>query len=95
MTGKYDDIIDLPRLISQKHPHMSIAGRAGQFAPYKTITVYHDQISDHESQGHAVFQENQIIPDKDYFEYEDDYRLPDFPESFSDPDIDNFPFADL
>ena len=34
MKRNYDDIINLPRHVSDKHPHMSIHDRAAQFAPY-------------------------------------------------------------
>lgn len=71
-TSKYNDIIYLNRPISQKYPHMSAAGRAAQFAPYKTITIYHDQIDEVEN-NRAAFCEHEIIPDEDYFEYTEDF----------------------
>ena len=33
----YDDIIHLPRHVSQNHPQMSVLGRAAQFAPFATM----------------------------------------------------------
>ena len=39
-THKYDDIIDLPRPLSGRYPHMSIADRAAQFAPFDALTGY-------------------------------------------------------
>lgn len=33
MRGPYDDIIDLPHPMSQKHPRMSMHDRAAQFSP--------------------------------------------------------------
>lgn len=72
-STKYDDIINLNHPISQKYPHMSIARRAAQFAPYKTIVTYHDQLDQADQTGNAVFQENEIIPDQDYYEYTENF----------------------
>ena len=36
--GKYDDIIDMSRHVSKKHPHMSIYDRAAQFSPFAALT---------------------------------------------------------
>ena len=40
MTGEYDDIINLPRHISVKHPHMTVIDRAAQFSPFAALTGY-------------------------------------------------------
>ena len=37
---RYDDIIGLPRPISQIHPPMSIENRAAQFLPFAALTGY-------------------------------------------------------
>lgn len=37
---RYDDIIDLPRPVSQTHPPMSIENRAAQFLPFAALTGY-------------------------------------------------------
>lgn len=37
-THRYDDIIDLPRPVSPRHPPMSNADRAAQFAPFAALT---------------------------------------------------------
>lgn len=42
--GKYDDIIDLPHHVSDKHLQMSIYNRAAQFAPFAALTGYDDAI---------------------------------------------------
>lgn len=44
--GKYDDIIDLPHHVSGGHPHMSMAQRAAQFAPFAALTGYEKSIED-------------------------------------------------
>ena len=38
MSGKYDDIIDLPHPTSQNHPRMSLYDRAAQFSPFAALT---------------------------------------------------------
>ena len=40
MNGPYDDISDLPHYISNRHPHMPVADRAAQFAPFAALTGY-------------------------------------------------------
>lgn len=44
MKGKYDDIIDLPHPTSKRHPRMSMADRAAQFAPFAALTGFGDVI---------------------------------------------------
>lgn len=43
---KYQDIINLPHHVSQKHPQMSIERRAAQFSPFAALTGYEDVIID-------------------------------------------------
>lgn len=38
--SSYDDIIDLPHHVSQKHPQMSMLNRAAQFSPFAALTGY-------------------------------------------------------
>ncbi len=40
MTGEYDDIINLPRHVSIKRPHMTAIDRAAQFLPFAALTGY-------------------------------------------------------
>ncbi|MEA5015503.1 MAG: hypothetical protein VB099_13175 [Candidatus Limiplasma sp.] len=40
MTGKYDDIINLPHHVSQKHPPMPAISRAAQFSPFAALSGY-------------------------------------------------------
>lgn len=44
MSGKYDDIIDLPHPTSRKHPRMPSADRAAQFSPFAALTGYEDAV---------------------------------------------------
>lgn len=46
MTGKYDDIINLPHHVSKTHPQMSIHDRAAQFAPFAALVGYEDEIKE-------------------------------------------------
>ena len=45
-NGKYDDIINMPRHISKKHPQMSLEARSAQFAPFAALTGFDEQIQE-------------------------------------------------
>ncbi|MBR6031889.1 MAG: hypothetical protein IKP36_08020 [Bacteroidaceae bacterium] len=40
----YEDIINLPHHVSDKHPQMSMYMRAAQFAPFAALTGHSDEI---------------------------------------------------
>ena len=42
----YDDIINLPRHVSKKHPRMSAEERAAQFSPFAALTGYGDAVKE-------------------------------------------------
>lgn len=44
--GKYDDIIHLPRPVSQRHARMPMASRAAQFSSFAALTGYEDAIEE-------------------------------------------------
>ena len=44
MSGKYDDIINLPHPTSKKHQRMSRQNRAAQFSPFAALTGYDAEI---------------------------------------------------
>ena len=46
MSGKYDDIINLPRHISSKHRPMSLRDRAAQFAPFAALSGHSAALSE-------------------------------------------------
>ena len=46
MSGKYDDIIDLPHHVSKKHPPMPMEDRAAQFSPFAALTGYGDAVKE-------------------------------------------------
>lgn len=43
---RYDDLLDLPRHVSVTHPHMTLYDRAAQFAPFKALTGYEDDVEE-------------------------------------------------
>lgn len=46
MSGKYDDIINLPHHVSDKRPQMSMQDRAAQFSPFAALTGYDGEIKE-------------------------------------------------
>lgn len=68
MSGKYDDIIDLPHHVSLFHPRMSQHDRAAQFSPFAALTGYEDVIRESErltstrremdEQGRSIVDQN-------------------------------------
>lgn len=46
MSGKYDDIINLPHHQSKTRPHMSNYDRAAQFSPFAALKGYDDEIEE-------------------------------------------------
>lgn len=46
MSGKYDDIINLPHRVSTKRPQMSRSARAAQFAPFAAIVGLDDELEE-------------------------------------------------
>ena len=54
LSEKYQDMLDMPRPRSLKHPPLSRESRAAQFSPFAALTGYDNLISEseliHESQ---------------------------------------------
>ena len=46
MSGKYDDIINLPHHVSAKRPQMSRSARAAQFAPFAALVGLDDEMEE-------------------------------------------------
>ena len=46
MKHPYDDIIDLPHHVSERHPQMSMYSRAAQFAPFAALTGHDAAITE-------------------------------------------------
>ena len=45
-TTNYDDIINLPRPVSKKHPPMPLNKRAAQFLPFAALTGFEGEIAE-------------------------------------------------
>ena len=45
-SDKYNDIINLPHHVSEKHVRMTIEERSAQFAPYAALTGYEGQVKE-------------------------------------------------
>lgn len=43
---RYDDLLNLPHHVSVTHPHMALYDRAAQFAPFKALTGYEDDVEE-------------------------------------------------
>lgn len=46
MSGKYDDIINLPHHVSKTHKQMSMHDRAAQFSPFAALTGHKEAINE-------------------------------------------------
>ena len=46
MSGKYQDIIDLPHHVSKTRPPMPMSDRAAQFSPFAALTGYEEAIGE-------------------------------------------------
>ncbi len=46
MTDKYEDIINLEHVTSQRHARMSVRNRAAQFAPFAALIGFDDEIEE-------------------------------------------------
>lgn len=58
MNNPYEDIIDLPHHVSERHPRMSMYSRAAQFAPFAALTGHGDAMKDaaarHEDEADGI-----------------------------------------
>lgn len=46
MSGKYDDMLDLPHPRSERHARMLMRDRAAQFAPFAALTGYEEVLAE-------------------------------------------------
>ena len=44
LSHQYDDLIDLPHHVSERHPQMPMIDRAAQFSPFAALTGYDEAI---------------------------------------------------
>ena len=71
MNNNYDDIINMPRPVSKKHPPMPLENRAAQFAPFAALTGYdkaidevNRQIDELEEQNRRPLSDEEIFYDE-------------------------------
>lgn len=71
-THLYDDIINLPHHVSDKHPQMPLIDRAAQFSPFAALTGHTDAIKETEKLAVERFTvEETGEKDYEYFEFQD------------------------
>lgn len=63
MQDQYEDIINLPRHVSKKHPQMPLQDRAAQFAPFAALTGHGAAIRET-----ARLTQDRILMDQDRLE---------------------------
>jgi hypothetical protein len=56
MSGKYDDIINLPHPSSKRFPRMPLAERAAQFSPFAALTGYDAAIREAGREYESLFE---------------------------------------
>ena len=71
MTDLYEDIINLPHHVSDRHPRMSMEDRAAQFAPFAALTGHADAIRE-TARSVAESYEKEEYPELEYSPQESD-----------------------
>ena len=66
----YDDIINLPHHVSEKHPQMTMHQRAAQFAPFAALAGYGTAIEE-TTRKHVASYDKPVVDDErsDYERY--------------------------
>lgn len=54
--GNYDDIIDFPNHVSNRHPQMSMWNRAAPFAPFAAMTGYDEAIRKSQQENEYLYE---------------------------------------
>lgn len=62
-TSRYEEIMNLPHHVSEKHPQMPVEDRAAQFTPFSALTGYGEAIKET-----ARLTEKKKMPDEDHLE---------------------------
>lgn len=52
----YDDIINLPHHVSNRHPQMSMWNRAAQFAPFAALSGYDEAIKKSDKENIELYE---------------------------------------
>jgi hypothetical protein len=58
VMDNFDDIINMPHHVSQRHPQMSMCNRAAQFEPFAALSGYEDSIKESAEENEKLFEEN-------------------------------------
>ena len=58
VTHEYDDIIDLPHHVSDRHPQMPLMDRAAQFSPFAALTGVEEVLKETEKPFLMEFESN-------------------------------------
>ena len=63
MSGKYDDMINLPHHVSEKHQQISLQNRAAQFAPFAAVVGYDAAVMENArvTEARVVLDEDQKV----------------------------------
>ena len=67
MTGRYDDIINLPHHVSKNRRHMSMVERGAQFSPFAALTGYDLSVISRATASKYVMAPSGIYPLKFFF----------------------------
>ena len=90
MTHKYDDIINLPHHVSEKHPQMSMQSRGAQFAPFSALSGHGAAIREtaRQTSRFIVYDENnaEMLDRKIHTLLEGQYRHTTRPSSLMTTD---------
>ena len=63
LMEEYDDIINLPHHVSQRHKPMDISKRAAQFAPFNALSGFEDAIHECDSSHKEIMESINSIED--------------------------------
>ena len=66
MKKTYDDMIDMPHHVSDRHPQMPMAERAAQFSPFAALSGYGDVIRETEARVRSKVEEEEREDEGEY-----------------------------
>ena len=86
----YEDIINLPHHVSERHPHMSMMNRAAQFAPFAALTGHAAAIEETarltDSQMELADEDSEILNQKMAYLREIIHEHPTIDVTYFEPD---------
>ena len=75
MGGKYDDLLDLPHHVSERHPQMAMSARAAQFMPFASLKGYGSEVEDTARSNEESYEHRPDDRDEIRAEYLESERL--------------------